>query len=810
MELEKLKYQIMSEQLSTEIKLSEKQQIAYNLMANGKSIFLTGAAGSGKCLGKDTPVIMYNGEIKMIQDIKHGDQVMGDDSSPRNVLSTTSGKDKMYLVKTAKGDSYTVNSHHILTFQSSKTIRYSKDKKKYVLRWGDTYGVVKSKHFATTEEAEKYSEKFTELVDIPIMECIERNKKRHWREYFQGVYKGINFPEQDVKIEPYMMGLWLGDGASKKPLITNIDEEIIDYMKDFCRKNGFILQQGNPNTRDKINYYISDPIRHKQNRFLDSLREYNVYKNKHIPLIYKANSREKRLQLLAGLIDSDGYLGNGVYEITQKRKILADDIYFLAKSLGYQVSINESEKSCMYKDEKRVGTYYRICISGDMTEIPVLLKRKKASHRKQIKNHMVSRIAIEPLGEDVYYGFELDGNHRFLLGNFIVTHNTACIKLFIKVYKQNKIMGVTSTTGISALLFGGVTLHSFLGIGLGQGSVESIVSKLYKRPHLRKRWCETEVLIIDEISMLSPALFDKLENVARRIRHNEEPFGGIQLILSGDFLQLPCVNSDDFCFESESWGRCVDQTVYLTEIMRQKELDWQNCLNDVRVGLLPKKTRKLLKTRVGVELKNDFGIKPTKLFSTNYSVDYINNKELDILAESDPEFFEYNMEIHVYPGVKNKDYAIDKYKKSCNAPETLQLCVGAQVMLLWNLDTDCGLVNGSRGVVTSFVGDIPMVKFLNGRELLIDYNVWESEEQDKKILRVVQLPLKLAYALTIHKSQGCSLDYAEIDLSNTFAEGQAYVALSRVKNLEGLSIIGIDFDKIRANEKAVEFYKQSM
>ena len=131
-------------------------------------------------------------------------------------------------------------------------------------------------------------------------------------------------------------------------------------------------------------------------------------------------------------------------------------------------------------------------------------------------------------------------------------------------------------------------------------------------------------------------------------------------------------------------------------------------------------------------------------------------------------------------------------------------------MLLWNLDTDGGLVNGSRGVVTSFVGDIPMVKFLNGRELLIDYNVWESEEQDKKILRVVQLPLKLAYALTIHKSQGCSLDYAEIDLSNTFAEGQAYVALSRVKNLEGLSIIGIDFDKIRANEKAVEFYKQSM
>ena len=130
MELEKLKYKLMSDQLSTDIKLSEKQNIAYNLMASGKSIFLTGAAGSGKCLGKDTPVIMFNGEIKMIQDIKQGECVMGDDSTPRNVLSTTSGKDEMFLVKTENGDSYTVNSHHILTFQTSKTITYNKDNNK--------------------------------------------------------------------------------------------------------------------------------------------------------------------------------------------------------------------------------------------------------------------------------------------------------------------------------------------------------------------------------------------------------------------------------------------------------------------------------------------------------------------------------------------------------------------------------------------------------------------------------------------------------------------------------------------------------
>ena len=158
--------------------------------------------------------------------------------------------------------------------------------------------------------------------------------------------------------------------------------------------------------------------------------------------------------------------------------------------------------------------------------------------------------------------------------------------------------------------------------------------------------------------------------------------------------------------------------------------------------------------------------------------------------------------------MKNRDYVLEKYKKNCNAPEVLNLCVGAQVMLLYNMDLLDGLVNGSRGVVTSFIGDVPIVKFLNGRELVIDHHIWEVSENDEKIMRMVQIPLKLAYALTIHRSQGCSLDCAEIDLSNTFDYGQSYVALSRVKNLSGLTILGIDFDKIKAHPKAIEFYKK--
>jgi ATP-dependent DNA helicase PIF1 len=408
--------------------------------------------------------------------------------------------------------------------------------------------------------------------------------------------------------------------------------------------------------------------------------------------------------------------------------------------------------------------------------------------------------------QDEAFNIMTKGENIFLTG-VAGSGKTSCIKLFMKIFNSEKKMGITSTTGISALLFGGVTLHSFLGIGLGTDTKETMISKIYKRPHLRKRWRDIEVLIIDEISMLSPELFDKLEFVARKIRFNESPFGGIQLILSGDFLQLPCINSDKFCFEADSWNDCIKNTIYLDEIMRQKSGDFQDCLNNIRLGITDKKTRKILNSRMGVELKNNFGIKPTRLHSTNYSVNEVNTQELYKLAETGVEFFEYNLEIQFYQGIKDKEIIIEKYKKNCNAESCLQLCIGAQVMLLYNMDILEGLVNGSRGVVVDFIKDIPLVKFLNGREVLIDYHIWELEEYEKKILKCIQIPLKLAYAITQHKSQGMTLDYVELDLANVFDFGMAYVALSRVKTIEGLSIINIDFDKITANPKAVKYYE---
>lgn len=416
-------------------------------------------------------------------------------------------------------------------------------------------------------------------------------------------------------------------------------------------------------------------------------------------------------------------------------------------------------------------------------------------------------------------GYILEGKNIFLTGAS-GTGKSMVVQVYKKLYDHKKTIAITSMTGISALLIGGTTLHSYLGIGLGNGTPEELSTKILKNQRAKQRWSILDVLIIDEVSMLSPDLFDKLEIVARIIRRriprrillgneSELPFGGIQLILSGDFLQLPVVGSDMFCFEAQSWKKCIDHVVNLTDIIRQRDPEFQEVLNDIRVGNITPRAKQLLKSRINVELKNDLGIKPTQIYTTNAAVDTINEIELDKLVteEKQLDFYEYNMEIYFYKFVQNREQAIEKYRKNCLAPYNLQLCRGAQVMLLCNLNLTKGLANGSRGVVIDFIDDLPIVRFLNGEETIIDYYTWECEEGNKKQVRITQIPLKLAWAITTHKSQGSTLDLAKVDLSNVFAYGQAYVALSRVKSAEGLNIIDINFDTIRAHPKSIKFYK---
>jgi len=400
----------------------------------------------------------------------------------------------------------------------------------------------------------------------------------------------------------------------------------------------------------------------------------------------------------------------------------------------------------------------------------------------------------------------VNGQNVFLTG-MAGSGKTAIINLFSKQYRIFKNIGVTSTTGTSAILIGGSTLHSFLGIGLGSGNVEFLYMGIKNRNYILSRWIDLDVLIIDEISMLSPVLFDKLENLARIIRKNDLPFGGIQLILTGDFLQLPCVESENFCFEALSWNKCVDEIIYLTEIFRQENKEFQKCLSEIRVGKLSYETIQLLKSRKNAILQNDFGILPTKIYALNKDVDAENEKEIQKLLIKNPElqFYEYNSEYTILK--KCSQNFEEKIKKNCNAPSKLELCIGAQVMLLYNMDLEAKLANGSRGVVVNFIDDLPVVKFLTGEERIVDYHIWKIEENGVEVLNITQIPLRIAYAITVHKSQGISVDYAEVDMEGIFEDGMSYVALSRVSSPEGLSIKNLRIGNIFANQKAVEFYE---
>jgi len=256
------------------------------------------------------------------------------------------------------------------------------------------------------------------------------------------------------------------------------------------------------------------------------------------------------------------------------------------------------------------------------------------------------------------------------------------------------------------------------------------------------------------------------------------------------------------CFVTHVWRESPQWVEFEKFLYNDKKIKWRNFSlpwHDPALKLGEGLGKELLLK----DLTNQ--IKPTKLYPLNRSVDSVNNRKLEKLINKNGTQYEYNIDF-----VNNTRRKLDKdsMSKYCLAPETLILTENCQVMLIYNLDHDLGLVNGSRGVVTRFEDDLPVVKFMNGVEKTIDFNTWEITEKDKVIATLSQIPLRLGYAFSIHKSQGCTLDYAIIDLSNIFEYGMGYVALSRVKSLDGLSIKKINWDQIVCHPKAVEFYKK--
>jgi ATP-dependent 26S proteasome regulatory subunit len=413
---------------------------------------LHGSPGTGKCHSKDTPILMFDGTIKMVQDVKVGDVVMGDDSTPRKVISLGRGKDTMYKIINVKGESYIVNSEHILSlkYSSKKFITDRINRNSYSVKWFNNKLIkLESKTFKYTLvnkneiyiQAEQFLNNINEnlYVDICIKDYLNLNKSI--KEKLKGYKVPINFKEQKLNFDPYIIGLWLGDGSSRNSKITNQDSTILHYLANTLPKYNCYLQYQYYETNN-YNYNINgNGIGNKNcNNFLNELKNENLLNNKHIPMIYKCNSRKNRLKLLAGLLDSDGNLDKcGCFDFIQKSEKLIDDIIYLCRSLGFACYKSKCKKRCLYKGIYKEGDYFRICISGEgIHEIPTLCPRKKANPRKQIKDVLVSGIKVEKLNKDNYYGFELDGNHRYVMGDFTVTHNSATI-LAVASYLQRDI-----------------------------------------------------------------------------------------------------------------------------------------------------------------------------------------------------------------------------------------------------------------------------------------------------------------------------------------------------------------------------------
>ncbi|XP_075770721.1 ATP-dependent DNA helicase PIF1 isoform X3 [Pelodiscus sinensis] len=378
-----------------------------------------------------------------------------------------------------------------------------------------------------------------------------------------------------------------------------------------------------------------------------------------------------------------------------------------------------------------------------------------------------------------------------------------------KSYLLKKIVGslppkstyATASTGVAACHIGGTTLHAFAGIGSGKAPLDQCI-ELAQRTGVRQHWLNCQHLIIDEISMVEGKFFDKLEAVARAVRKREDPFGGIQLIICGDFLQLPPVSKGNeetkFCFQAKSWRKCIHMNMELTEVRRQTDKSFISLLRAIRLGRCTDEvTRKLMETATN-RVERD-GILATRLCTHKDDVELTNERRLQQLPG----------EIHSYEAVDSDPMVVKAIDAQCPVGHCIQLKPGAQVILTKNLDVSRGLVNGARGVVVDFETEgkgLPRVRFLCGVAEIIRLERWVFKGPAGIYLSRQQLPLKLAWAISIHKSQGMSLDCVEISLSRVFESGQAYVALSRARSLEGLRVLDFDPNVVRANPYVLQFY----
>ncbi len=404
------------------------------------------------------------------------------------------------------------------------------------------------------------------------------------------------------------------------------------------------------------------------------------------------------------------------------------------------------------------------------------------------------------------------GTNVFLTGA-AGSGKTYLLNKYIEYLRSHKVhVGVTASTGIAATHMGGTTIHSWSGMGIKDTLTERDLSEMQKKQYLRKHFSQTKVLIIDEISMLHAHQLDMIDQICRYFKKNNVPFGGMQIVMCGDFFQLPPVmrmpkngeqqallseRKENFVTDSHIWKEMNLSICYLDEQFRTDDRAYLRVLNDIRESEVNETTIEYLSERLNKDAEGY--TKPTRLFTHNADVDAINLAHLKALEGESHEYFM----------VGRGSLALNEgLRRSCLAPERLVLKVGAQVMFVKN-NFEAGYVNGTLGEVIRFdKDDHPVVRTFDGSEITVAHASWEVKEDDVELAAITQIPLRLAWAITVHKSQGMSLDAAEIDLSRSFVPGQGYVALSRVRSLKGLKLMGMNQMALLVNENVAELDRE--
>ena len=468
-------------------------------------IIIAARPGMGKCLGKGTNVLLFDGSLKKVEDVVIGDLLMGDDSTPRTVKSIARGQEMMYWIHQNKAISYRVNESHILSLKRSRN---------------------EGKH------------KKGDILNITVKEYLTKSDK--FKSNYKGYKVAVDFEQKDVLLEPYYLGLWLGDGNSDSQKITNIDTEIIEYLGQYAVRLHSELRehiQENKTPQYTIVKKNKNYLDESQVVIQEKLRELNVLKNKHIPQSYLINSKKNRLQLLAGIIDSDGYYASefNCFEIVQKNEKLLNQIKFLCDSLGFRTSVKK--KKTAIKSIGFEGEAFRLRIFGNLDTIPTKIERKKARAWKANVDWKVTGIKVEPDMIDDYYGFEIDGNRLFLLEDMTVTHNTA----FVLSMARNIAVVNNEPVALFSLEMSSVQLITRL-ISSETGLTSEKLRKGDLEPHeweqlnVKVKDLEKAPLYIDDTPSLS--IFD-LRAKARRLVSQH----GIKLIVI-DYLQLMSAGSN--------------------------------------------------------------------------------------------------------------------------------------------------------------------------------------------------------------------------------------------------------------------------